>query len=125
MPEESVLPHANRPLWGVRLPPGGLRLHIRPVRWRSGLGDRYAGDLPSLVCVPAEMPILWVPADPEPVASVNDTAKVPLDLQHHGARSVQGAVVGVAQRVGARATAARCIFPTGQVVSRSPTAFDD
>ncbi|MFV5998980.1 hypothetical protein ACNPQM_43455 [Streptomyces sp. NPDC056231] len=71
------------------------------------------------------MPILWVPADPEPVASVDDTAKVPLDLQHHGARSVQGAVVGVAQRLGALAAAVWCSFQAGQAVCRSLTAFDD
>lgn len=71
------------------------------------------------------MPILWVPADPELIAAVNDTAKVPLDLQNHGARAIQGAVVGVAQRVRALAAAVWCIFQTGQVVSRSLTTFDD
>nr|WP_189303778.1 hypothetical protein [Streptomyces albospinus] len=50
---------------------------------------------------------------------------MPLDLQHHGARAMQGAVVGVAQRVGALAAAVWCIFQAGQVVSRSLTAFDD
>ncbi|MFE5586846.1 hypothetical protein [Kitasatospora sp. NPDC056531] len=71
------------------------------------------------------MPILWVPADPELIASVNDTVKVLLDLRHHGPRAIRGAVVGVAQRVGALAVAVWCVFQAGQVVSRSLATFDD
>jgi hypothetical protein len=58
------------------------------------------------------------------IESVNDTLKGQLDLEQHGARSVEGVAVRVAQRVLALAAAIWHNFRTGQAVSRSLTAYD-
>src|SRR5919108_889414 len=61
------------------------------------------------------------------IESVNDTLKGQLDLEQHGARTVEtveGVAVRVAQRVLALAAAIWHNFRTGQAVSRSLTAYD-
>ena len=58
------------------------------------------------------------------IESVNDTLKGQLDLERHGARSVEGVAIRVAQRVLALATAIWHNFRTGQTVNRSLTAYD-
>lgn len=58
------------------------------------------------------------------IESVNDTLKGQLDLEQHGARSVEGVAARVAQRVLALAAAIWHNFRTGQAVSRSLTAYD-
>ncbi|WP_246868979.1 transposase [Saccharopolyspora sp. ASAGF58] len=58
------------------------------------------------------------------IESVNDTLKGQLDLEQHGARSVEGVAVRVAQRVLALAAAIWHNFRTCQPVTRSLTAYD-
>ncbi|MFD4977772.1 hypothetical protein ACFWOI_49030, partial [Streptomyces sp. NPDC058424] len=53
------------------------------------------------------------------IESVNDTLKGQLDLEQHGARTVDGVAIRVAQRVLALAAAIWHNFQTGQAVSRS------
>jgi hypothetical protein len=58
------------------------------------------------------------------IESVNDTLKGQLDLEQHGARTIEGVAVRVAQRVLALTAAIWHNFQTGQAVSRSLTAYD-
>jgi len=58
------------------------------------------------------------------IESVNDTLKGQLDLEQHGARTLEGVAIRVAQRVLAMAAAIWHNFRTGQPVSRSLTAYD-
>jgi hypothetical protein len=53
------------------------------------------------------------------IESINDTLKGQLDLEQHGARTVEGVAVRVAQRVLTLAAAVWHNFQTGQAVSRS------
>nr|WP_221640113.1 hypothetical protein [Actinoallomurus bryophytorum] len=55
---------------------------------------------------------------------MNDTLKGQLDLEQHGARTVEGVAVLVAQRVPAPAAAIWHNFQTGQAITRSLTAYD-
>ena len=58
------------------------------------------------------------------IESINDTLKGQLDLEQHGARTIEGVAVRVAQRVLALAAAIWHNFRTGQAVSRSLTSYD-
>lgn len=58
------------------------------------------------------------------IESINDTLKGQLDLEQHGARSIEGVSVRVAQRILALAAAIWHNFRTGQPVTRSLTAYD-
>jgi hypothetical protein len=58
------------------------------------------------------------------IESINDTLKGQLELEQHGARSVEGVSVRVAQRILALAAAIWHNFRTGQPVTRSLTAYD-
>lgn len=58
------------------------------------------------------------------IESVNDTLKGQLDLEQHGARSHEGVAVRIAQRVLALTAAIWRNFQTGQMTSRSLTAYD-
>jgi Transposase DDE domain len=58
------------------------------------------------------------------IESVNDTLKGQLDLEEHGARTVEGVAVRVAQRVLALAAAIWHNNRTGAPVTRSLAAYD-
>jgi Transposase DDE domain len=58
------------------------------------------------------------------IESINDTLKGQLDLERHGARTVEGVSARVAQRILALAAAIWHNFHTSQPVSRSLTAYD-
>ena len=58
------------------------------------------------------------------IESVNDTLKGQLDLEQHGARTIEGVAIRVAQRVLAMAAAIWHNFRTGQPINRSLTAYN-
>ncbi len=58
------------------------------------------------------------------IESVNDTLKGRLDLEQHGARTIEGVAVRVAQRVLALAAAIWHNNKTGATVPRSLIAYD-
>ena len=58
------------------------------------------------------------------IESVNDTLKGQLDLELHGARSLEGIAVRVAQRILAMAAAIWHNHKTGQPITRSLIAYD-
>jgi hypothetical protein len=58
------------------------------------------------------------------IESVNDTLKGQLDLEEHGARTIEGVAIRVAQRVLAMAAAIWHNNHTGQPVTRSLIAYD-
>ena len=58
------------------------------------------------------------------IESVNDTLKGQLDLEQHGARTIEGVAIRVAQRVLALAAAIWHNNKTGAPVTRSPIAYD-
>jgi hypothetical protein len=58
------------------------------------------------------------------IESVNDTLNGRLDLEQHGARTIEGTAVRVAQRVLTLTTEIRHYFQTGRAISRSLTADD-
>ncbi|HKS48889.1 MAG TPA: transposase [Amycolatopsis sp.] len=58
------------------------------------------------------------------IESVNDTLKGQLDLEQHGARSIEGIGARIAQRLLALSAAIWHNFRTSQPVTRSLTAYD-
>jgi hypothetical protein len=58
------------------------------------------------------------------IESVNDTLKGQLDLEEHGARTIEGVAIRVAQRVLALAAAIWHNNKTGAPVTRSLIAYD-
>jgi hypothetical protein len=58
------------------------------------------------------------------IESVNDTLKGQLDLERHGARTIDGIYARVAQRLPTMTTAIWHDWTTGAAVKRSLTAYD-